>query len=124
MSLGSDIAYSQKGSSTDLPLNGELILFGVRQNIFVIKGGRSTDRQEVRPVDGSVFIRQWNREALTFYVSSASIDKWRHKFRRNRATIEGAERSISNFIEVCSTFERAIELSPTYPDAGFAGASS
>src|SRR6476660_1679070 len=123
MSLRSYIAHSEQRSSAELPRNRELVLFGVSQNIFVIERRRSSDRQKVCPVDWSIFVRQWHWKALALDISRATINKWRHKFWRYGAAVEGTEWSIPDFVEVCRTFECAIELSPTYANAGLAGTS-
>src|SRR5580698_10585218 len=106
MSLRSDIAHREQRLRTDLTLNGQLIFLGIGQNIFVVKRRRRADRLEARPIDRSTGCRKRHWENLRFIVAGSAIYERCNKFRRHWAAVEGAERSVSNFIEVGRAFKR------------------
>src|SRR5262245_21705630 len=118
--LRSDVACREQCPGADLSFNGELVLLGIGQHIFVIEGWRCPNWQVVRPVDGSIRGGQRHWKALALDVAGAAIDKRCHELRRHWTAIENAKGSIANFVEVGGTFKRAVELSPADADTGFA----
>src|SRR4029079_4920371 len=99
--------------TADLALHRQLILLSVGQNVAIPECRRSSDGQEIRPVDWSIRARQPYRESLAFHVTGAAIYERRHKLRRYWAAVEDTERCIADFVEVRGAFKRLIEHAPT-----------
>src|SRR6476646_5153638 len=115
MALSSNIACRQQCRHAELPLNGKLILFRVRQHISVVERRRGYDWQKVCPVDRSVRRRKRNRETRAFDVAGAAIHERGYELGRHRAAVKGAKGSVPDFIEIGGAFKCAVELAEPHP---------
>src|SRR5215471_5705833 len=124
MTLGPHVRYLHEGGAAKLPIDGDLIIFGIGVNILVIKSGRAANRLLLRPIHRSVRIpgrniegRRRSRESLAIVVTVDTVDERIGKLRGRGTTVIKAKGGIANLVVIGSTFKSGIELSPTDTDA-------
>src|ERR1700691_1765899 len=117
--LRSNVTGGHNRCPSQLPLHRSFILFGVRQNVFVIERRRGSDWDVGGPVDRSVRMAgrgtgRWrgNWEGLEFVITRATIYVWSDELRRHRASVIISERSVTDFVEVRCALKGGIEFAP------------
>src|SRR5215469_13717276 len=131
MALSSYVGYLHKCGAAELPINGKLVILGVRVHVLVIKARGTADRFLVRPVDGIVGIfggnierRRRGRKSLALVKSGTPVNEGVGKLRRHGTAVIEAKGSVANLIVISPTFKGGIELPPTGADAAVSRSTS
>src|SRR5262252_7767890 len=134
MSLRTYVAYGYEVCTGDLALDGEFVLFGVRQGVVieVCRGAsnRTEGAEKVRQCvireacrrvgDGKTLRGIGRREEIADRVSGRAICEGSGKIRIGLTGVIAKGR-VPDFIEVGRAFKRSIEDAPCGTDAGATG---
>src|ERR1700683_2456739 len=129
MSLGPDIAQGKQGFLGEAPLNGELVVLGIREPVMDIDTRRTHDRKQNTPVYGAVGItganvQRWEGDGEPLQLADAvlAINEGRRE-RGSIAHVEKSERRSADLIEAGGALERSKKQAVSGADAGVAWAA-
>ena len=122
MALCAHVTDAEHSCISKLPLDGQVVVLGVRQAVRGRETRRTGNREILVPVyriirilRRSVGRRKGDGKALPFRVSCRTVSKGRGKEWRLRAYPKKSVRGITNFVETRQVFEGSVEEPEPHP---------